>query len=126
MNSPDNELGTLLNLHGERLILDGLYWVKFEAYQVPVTDYIPHGIRYSLTLHRPNGARVLGFDNAHAIPLPGSPFKYAGEMVSFDHEHVYNGKPNPPAVRYAFNRPGDLLADFWTAVDAALLKEIQS
>ncbi|PTR34410.1 hypothetical protein C8J98_102598 [Luteibacter sp. OK325] len=126
MSSTKNDLDALLNLDGERVILDELYWVKFEVHHVTPTDRIPHGIRYSLSLHRPGGPRILGFDNAHGIPLAGSPYKYAGRVISFDHEHVYTGRPNPSAVHYEFNSPGELVADFWKAVDAALLKEIPS
>jgi Family of unknown function (DUF6516) len=28
----------------------------------------PHGIDYSLTLHGPDGERLVGFDNAHPAP----------------------------------------------------------
>jgi hypothetical protein len=124
MHAPRKDLEALLNLDGDRVVLDELYWTKFDVHRVACTRQIPHGIRYSLTLHRPNGARILGFDNAHAIPLAGSSYKYAGRVVSFDHEHVYNGQPDPPAIRYEFNCPGELLVDFWSAVDTALLKEI--
>ena len=49
-----NDLENLLNLHGEVFPMDNGYWVKFEAYQVKVSKSVPHGIRYSLTLHDKN------------------------------------------------------------------------
>ena len=36
---------------------------------VPSKD-LPHGIRYSLTLHEPYGKNVLCYDNAHAVKPP--------------------------------------------------------
>jgi hypothetical protein len=47
---------------------------------------IPHGIRYSLTLHDQSGVRILGYDNAHSIKLH-SRFKYAGQILPYDHKH---------------------------------------
>jgi len=32
--------------------------------RVGVTPERPHGIKYSLTLHAPDGTRLIGFDNA--------------------------------------------------------------
>lgn len=46
-------LDTLLELHGSILDQDGGYWIKIEAYRVTGSAEIPHGIRYSLTLHEP-------------------------------------------------------------------------
>ena len=54
-----NDLENLLNLHGEAFLMDNGYWVKFEAYQVEITTSIPHGVRYSLTLHDKNNRRVV-------------------------------------------------------------------
>jgi len=60
-------LETLLDLNGEIFPMDNGYWTKFEASRVTPTAQIPHGIKYSLTLHDRNNTRVLGFDNAHAF-----------------------------------------------------------
>lgn len=46
-----DDLDNLLNLHGEVFPMDNGYWVKFEAYQVEPIRSIPHGVKYSLTLH---------------------------------------------------------------------------
>jgi len=61
------------------------YWVKFEARQVEVSIEIPHGIRYSLTLHDKNNCRVLGCDNAHGFK-PGKG-KYGAKKETWDHLH---------------------------------------
>jgi hypothetical protein len=50
------------------------YWIKIEAWEVKVTAAIPHGVRYSLTLHAPSGKRLLGYDNAHAVKSKGKKF----------------------------------------------------
>jgi hypothetical protein len=63
----DETLVTLLNLDGEIFPMDSGYWTKFEAYRVNPEPYMPHGVRYSLTLHDRYNRRVLGFDNAHAV-----------------------------------------------------------
>lgn len=47
--------------------MDNGYWTKFEVRNVKATSQIPHGIKYSLTLHDNNNRRILGYDNAHAI-----------------------------------------------------------
>jgi len=60
-------LETLLDLDGEVFPMDNGYWTKFEARRVDPTKQIPHGIRYSLTLHNRNNIRILGFDNAHTF-----------------------------------------------------------
>jgi hypothetical protein len=64
----DTGLNTLLELNGVEYWLNENCWVKFEAYEVKeVTPQIPHGIRYSLTLHDRYNKRIMGFDNAHAF-----------------------------------------------------------
>lgn len=75
MRPKDHSLDTLLDLDGDSYVLDGPYWVKFEAKRVPVSSEKPHGLDYSLTLHDDRGARLLGYDNAHGIqegPGPGA------------------------------------------------------
>ena len=61
----DASLETLLDLDGGIFLMDSGYWAKFEASRVEPAKQIPHGIRYSLTLHDRNNTRILGFDNAH-------------------------------------------------------------
>ena len=63
----DASLGILLDLDGEIFPMNNGYWTKFETSRITPTQQIPHGIRYSLTLHDRNNTRVLGFDNAHAF-----------------------------------------------------------
>ncbi len=65
--SLNNNIDTLLDLDGIMIEQAGGYWTKFEAREVPKTEEIPHGIRYSLTLHDKHGNRIMGFDNAHFV-----------------------------------------------------------
>ena len=57
-------LETLLELDGEVFPMDNGFWVKFIAHKTPVNKHIPHGIKYSLTLHDRYNQRVIGYDNA--------------------------------------------------------------
>ena len=62
----DPGFNTLLELDGVVLVVDDLgHWVKFEVRRSAVTPERPHGLSYSLTLHAPDGGRLVGFDNAH-------------------------------------------------------------
>ena len=54
-----NDLENLLNLDGEVFPMDSGYWVKFDVKRVGVSISIPHGIKYSLTLHNKRNNRVV-------------------------------------------------------------------
>lgn len=112
------DLDTLLDLHGEILVQEGGYWIKIEAWTVEPSEGIPHGIRYSLTLHDPKGKRILGYDNAHAIEPPGKGF--AGRRLEYDHVHRH---AKDKGVAYEFSSAGQLLTDFFEEVDK-VLKEV--
>lgn len=92
------------------------YWIKIEAWQVPPTKDIPHGIRYALTLHEPYGKRILGYDNAHAVKPPKK-FKFAGQRLTYDHKHRHASDQGVP---YTFTDAHQLLSDFFTEVDVVL------
>ena len=111
INNEKNELKTLLDLDGLVFWPNPNYWVKFNVKAVTPTDQIPHGIRYSLTLHDRNNTRLLGFDNAHLIKTKKRG-KFACRIVEWDHVHkLDNVSP------YGFQSPVQLLSDFWKAVD---------
>lgn len=105
------DLETLLDLNGEMFMMDDGYWVKFEAKRVGSSSAIPHGVRYSLTLHDRNNVRVVGFDNAHAIKSKGRK-RFSGRKVTWDHKHHMD-----KVESYEFESAGQLLDDFWQAVD---------
>ena len=56
----DASLETLLDLDGEIFPMDNGYWTKFEVSRIKPTKQIPHGIKYSLTLHDRNNTRIFG------------------------------------------------------------------
>jgi hypothetical protein len=112
----DHGFATLLDLHGSILDQGGGYWIKIEAWQVAPSKAIPHGIRYSLSLHEPYGKRILGYDNAHSIKPPKK-FKYAGRVLTFDHTHRHISDRGVP---YEFRDAQQLLEDFFADVDRLL------
>jgi hypothetical protein len=87
--------------------------LKFEAYQVEPSKQIPHGVKYSLSLHDRNNVRVLGFDNAHGIKPRRK--KYGARKITWDHKHQRE-KITP----YEFETAGQFLEDFWAAVETFL------
>lgn len=110
MPAPDYSLDTLLGLHGQVLVIDDAgYWVRFVVHQVPVAPHKPHGLDYSLTLHGPDGERLVGFDNAH--PVQGQRRQGKGQ----DHKHRLR------TVRpYEYRDAAALVADFWSEVEALM------
>ena len=110
-DTPDNygTLETLLDLDGEIFMMDGGCWAKFEVKRVELSSAIPHGIRYSLTLHDRNNVRIIGFDNAHAIKTK-SWKRFSGRKVTWDHKHHMD-----KVESYDFESAAQLLDDFWSA-----------
>lgn len=106
----DPALDGLLDLDGQVLVVDpaGAHWVRFVVNRVPASPEKPHGLDYSLTLHGPDGERLVGFDNAHPVGR-----RRRGEPQ--DHRHRLRVvKP------YDYSDAATLLADFWREVDAVL------
>lgn len=103
---------TLLDLDGQVLIIDpaGEYIVRFEVKRVVPTPERPFGLKYSLTLHGPDGTRLVGFDNAHAVRRSRGP----GGKPSTAADHVHRQSSVRP---YRFRDANSLLADFWAEVD---------
>jgi hypothetical protein len=111
----DRSLDALLDLDGQVLVIDPetRHWVRFVVQRVPVSEAKPHGLDYSLTLHGPQGERLVGFDNAHPVKGRGGPAAKA--RAAFDHKHRLK------TVRpYDYQDAATLLADFWTLVDVVL------
>ena len=106
----DHELRSLLDLNGYSYHIAGGYWVKFDVWRVRPSREVPHGIRYSLTLHDGNNVRIVGYDNAHGgFPKKG---RYQARKVTWDHVHKKN-KIYP----YEFNSASQLLEDFWKTIE---------
>ena len=116
MTPPDRDLGldTLLDLDGQTLFVDEIgHWVKFVVLRTEVTPGRPHGLSYSLTLHAPEGIRLVGFDNSHPVRERHGPgTRRRGES---DHRHRLR------SIRpYQYEDAARLLEDFWKEVDAVL------
>ena len=115
----NREIRTHLDLSGAVLDQEDGYWIKVDAWEVIASQAIPHGIRYSLTLHEPSGQRILGYDNAHAVKPTG--LKFSGRRLPYDHRHRFLRDMGVP---YVFTDAHQLLADFFKEVDL-VLKEVK-
>ena len=112
----DRTLDNLLLLNGEIFPMSNRFWTKIEAYRVEPNEHIPHGVRYSLTLHNQYNIRVLGFDNAHAFTPKKK--KFGAHKTTWDHKHQ-----EQKIVPYEYESAEQLLEDFWTAVEETLREE---
>ena len=116
MTTPDRDPGldTLLDLHGQALFVDEVgHWVKFVVVRTETTAERPHGLSYSLTLHAPDGERLVGFDNAHAVREGQGPSR----RRSGKHDHRHRLRSIRP---YEYTDAATLLEDFWKEVDEVL------
>jgi len=104
---PDYELEALLSLDGQEFRFTKDYAIKFEVRRVEPSRGRPHGVKYSLTLHDPEGRRIYGIDNAHRM----------GPRPEFDHRHPHTARK---VVRYAYRGPVALLDDFFREVERIL------
>jgi hypothetical protein len=110
------DIDTLLDLDGVIIEQAGGHWTKFEARRLQKkTEEIPHGIRYSLTLHDRYGKRIMGFDNAHAVKTRNKS-KHQGRKT-YDHRHRHSEDEGVP---YEFVNAHQLIKDFWSEVDKTL------
>ena len=109
----DYTLETLLDLDSMIMEVGQGLWVKINAKRIKTPDHNkPYGIKYSLTLHDPNGQRLLGYDNAHRIPK-------SNVKVPADHKHK-----GERIVIYNYQNAEQLLGDFWNDVDLILKRRI--
>jgi hypothetical protein len=105
----------LLDLDGEAFVVDleGKYWAYFRAWRVPPSEGRSHGLRYSLTLHGPEGSRLVGFDNAH--PVSSTAGSGRRRRARHDHRHRY-GETRP----HDYKDAATLVRDFWAEVETVL------
>jgi len=75
---------------------------------VPATPEKPHGLDYTLTLHSPEGGRLVGFDNAHRV---------AGQGAGAAKDHRHRLRTVRP---YDYTDAGALLAAFWKEVESVM------
>lgn len=86
---------------------------------MPSDDLRPHGINYTLTLHRPGGTRILGYDNAHYPKIGSGPARNAQRVGrGCDHRHYRDA-----ITWYEFELPVKLMEDFWKDVQTILEEE---
>jgi hypothetical protein len=112
--SSGHALEFLLDFDGRRHFYEGGYFLKFEIRRVSKTPRRPAGIKYALTLHAPDGGRLLGFDNAHPVPALGGRKQATGAA---DHWHRTAEDVGRP---YLFRDAETLLNDFFDAVERIL------
>ena len=90
--------------------------VHRRTFLVVPNEHMPHGIRYSLTLHDRHNVRILGYDNAHGIKPQRK--KYGAKRQAWDHKH--QRKIVEP---YEFESAAQLLEDFWQDVSEMMGEE---
>lgn len=104
----DDGLERLLGYDRRRYWLANGWSLRFRVWRTTPTPAWPRGLRYSMTLHDVDGARLLGFDNAHGV---------SRGIGAFDHEHRAGRVADPQP--YRFVDADTLLADFFLAVERA-------
>lgn len=109
----EQSLELLLDLNGEVFWFEEKYWTKIEATKVTPSREVPHGIKYSLTLHDKHNNRIFGMDNAHSIKVRKGA-KVNGYIIKYDHVHRDKDELITP---YDFIDAGKLLEDFWATVN---------
>lgn len=114
-SSSEHTLEFLLAFNGRIHHLEDGYWIKFEIKRVEVTAARPHGLSYSFTLHAPDGKRLVGFDNAHAVAAAGS--RLGPQPKTNDHWHRTRNDPGRP---YEFTNAETLVEDFFNEVERVL------
>jgi len=112
---PEYGLEFLLAFDGRIHHLEEGYWIKFEIEGVKAANERTHGLAYSFTLHAPDGTRLVGFDNAHAISAAGGRFKR--KPPATDHWHRTETDPGRP---YQFESAETLIDDFFDEVERVL------
>lgn len=114
----DDTLEFVLAFDGRVHWLESGHWIKFEVRRVKPTAERPHGLRYSFTLHDPQGNRLIGFDNAHAADSRRRSFKT--KPAAADHWHR---TPEDAGRPYRFKDADTLIADFFSEVRRVLTEQ---
>lgn len=117
-DGPEHTLEFLLSFDGHVNWYAEGYFTKFEIKRVTSSPERPHGLRYSLTLHAPDGTRLIGFDNAHGVAPVGS--RFGRRQIETDHWHRTEDDPGRP---YRFEDAGTLILSFFDEVERVLKAE---
>lgn len=115
MDVPEYALELLLGYDGRRHYFASGHYLKLEIKPVEKSRQVPHGIAYSLTLHQPDGKRLVGFDNAHPVPHRGA--RHVRRRPEADHWHRMARDPGRP---YEFVSVERLLEDFFGEAERVL------
>jgi hypothetical protein len=118
MDLPEYALELLLAYDGRIHGFASGHTLRFEVRQLGKSSRTPHGIGYSLTLHAPGGKRLLGFDNAHAVPHRGG--RHVKAKAAADHWHRTADDPGRP---YEFVSVEKLLEDFFAEAERILREQ---
>jgi hypothetical protein len=94
---------------------EGGYHARFEFRKTDDSRAHPHPYRYALTLHAPNGTRLMGFDNAHPVSRRGGSLRRRSPHA--DHWHRDAADQGRP---YVFESCQKLLDDFLHEVERVL------
>lgn len=109
MTSPlrDYTLELLLDYDGYIHVLEEGYVMKFVFRRCQPSNARPGGIEYSLTLHDPDGNRILGFDNVHSVPTTRRG-RHRMQSMSVRADHWHRDSEDPGRV-YLFVDSATLL-----------------
>jgi uncharacterized protein DUF6516 len=107
----DEAMERILDYDRRRYWLENGWSLRFRIGEAVATDERPHGLKYAFTLHDVDGARLLGFDNAHG----------ARRTRAWDHRHRF--RKTEKIVPYDFSDTDTLLCDFFDAVEQACKAE---
>jgi hypothetical protein len=107
-------LAALEDYDGYEFVFENGYyaWVAFKRDEAKGAA---HPYKYSLTLHSPDGRRLVGFDNAHPVRRASGRFKRLSK--GSDHWHRDAADKGRP---YDFKAPEILLEDFFREVERVL------
>ncbi|MBI2752546.1 MAG: hypothetical protein HYX46_03385 [Betaproteobacteria bacterium] len=115
MEVPEYALELLLAYDGRLHFYASGEYLRFQVKAVQKSRPVPHGIAHSLTLHAPDGRRLLGFDNAHRVPHRGA--RHVRRKPEADHWHRAPGDKGRP---YEFVSVERLLEDFFAEAGRVL------
>ena len=110
VSSVDFTLNILLEMDGIIYYYPSGFWLKIEAKSMRRSSNYPYAVKYSLTLHDPDGKRILGYDNAHKVP---------GKATDSAYDHRHKGAR---MISYQYSSADKLLEDFYNDVEMILEK----
>jgi len=107
-------LAALEDYDGDEFVFENGYCARV-AFKRDEAKAAAHPYKYSLTLHAPDGKRLVGFDNPHPVRRLSGRFRRRSD--SADHWHRDAADKGRP---YEFKSPELLLEDFFNEVERVL------